>query len=79
MGILMFILLNVIVIVNKKLFKSLSTIDKNVSSYQYLKSFDTWMKEQIAVNVKNVSIHLSIYFLLLWYQDFGFLAHFKNL
>lgn len=52
MGVLMFILLNVIVIINKKLFKGLSTIDKNVSSYQYLKSFDTWMKDQIAVNYK---------------------------
>jgi hypothetical protein len=52
MGILMFILFNVMVIVNKRLFKGLNTIDKNVSSYQYLKSFDTWMKAQIAVNYK---------------------------
>lgn len=52
MGILMFILLNAIVIINKRLFKGLNTIDKNVSSYQYLKSFDTWMKAQIAVNYK---------------------------
>ena len=52
MGILMFILFNVIVIVNKRLFKGLNTIDKNVSSYQYLKSFDAWMKAQISVNYK---------------------------
>ncbi|EAR01246.1 hypothetical protein [Maribacter sp. HTCC2170] len=52
MGVLMFILLNVLVLVNKRLFKSLEKIDKNVSSYQYLKSFDAWMKEQIAVNTK---------------------------
>ena len=52
MGIMMFILFNVIVIINKRLLKSLDKIDKNVSSYQYLKSFDTWMQEQIAINVK---------------------------
>jgi len=52
MGVLMFILFNVLVFVNKRLFKGLEKIDKNVSSYQYLKSFDTWMQNQIAVNVK---------------------------
>ena len=52
MGIMMFILFNVIVIINKRLLKGLDKIDKNVNSYQYLKSFDTWMQEQIAINVK---------------------------
>ena len=52
MGVMMFILFNVIVFVNKRLLKSLDQIDKNVSSYQYLKSFDAWMQEQIAINVK---------------------------
>jgi hypothetical protein len=52
MGVMMFILFNVIVFVNKRLLKGLDQIDKNVSSYQYLKSFDTWMQEQIATNVK---------------------------
>jgi hypothetical protein len=52
MGVLMFILFNVIVLVNKKVFKGLNKIDKNVSSYQYLKSFDEWMQAQILVNMK---------------------------
>jgi len=52
MGILMFILLNVLVIVNKRLLKGLDKIDKNVSSYEYLKSFDTWMQNQILINMK---------------------------
>lgn len=52
MGILFFILFNVIVIVNKKLFKDLNKIDENVSSYQYLKSFDEWMQAQILINMK---------------------------
>jgi len=52
MGVLMFILLNIIVLVNKKVFKGLNKIDKNVSSYQYLKSFDEWMQAQILLNMK---------------------------
>ncbi|NIJ46609.1 hypothetical protein FHR24_003099 [Wenyingzhuangia heitensis] len=51
-GILIFLLLAVIVIVNIKLFKSLNKIDKNISSYQYLKSFDKWMQVQILINMK---------------------------
>ncbi len=51
-GVLMFLVLNVIVIVNKKLLKGLNAIDKNVSSYQYLKTFDNWMKAQILTNMK---------------------------
>jgi hypothetical protein len=50
MGVMMFFLFNGLVIVNNKLLKGLEKIDKNVSSYQYLKSFNDWMKEQISVN-----------------------------
>ena len=47
MGIAVFVILNVLVVINKKLMKGLSEIDKNVNSFQYLKTFDSWMKEQI--------------------------------
>ena len=52
MGIGLFIILNVLVLINKKLLKGLLKIDKNVNSFQYLKTFDTWMKEQISLNEK---------------------------
>ena len=52
LGVLMFILFNTIVLVNKKLLKGLEKIDNNRSSYQYLKDFDTWMNEQILINMK---------------------------
>lgn len=71
MGVLMFILLNVIVLVNKKLFKGLSTIDKNVSSYEYLKSFDGWMKAQITVNYK-MSKFIYPYIFIAMVSGFGF-------
>jgi hypothetical protein len=51
-GILIFILLNTVVFINRNLLSSLKTIDKSLNSYDYLKSFDSWLKKQIAINVK---------------------------
>lgn len=50
MGVPMFILMNVLVILNKKLLNTLLKIDKSASSYDYLMSFDTWLKSQISIN-----------------------------
>lgn len=77
MGVLMFILFNVIVIINKKLFKGLNNIDKNVSSYEYLKSFDSWMKDQIAVNYK-MSRYIYPYVFIAMVSGFGFSSHFRE-
>ncbi|WP_339915966.1 hypothetical protein [Yeosuana marina] len=77
MGILMFILFNVIVIVNKRLFKGLNTIDKNVSSYEYLKAFDTWMKDQIAVNYK-MSKYIYPYIFIALVSGFWFSNPFRE-
>ena len=77
MGVLMFILFNVIVIVNKRLFKGLNTIDKNVSSYQYLKSFDAWMKDQIAVNYK-MSRYIYPYIFIAMVSGFWFSSAFRE-
>ncbi len=71
MGVLMFILFNVIVIVNKKLFKGLNKINKNESSYLYLKSFDEWMKEQISINMK-MSRYIYPYIFLAMISGFWF-------
>jgi len=77
MGVLMFILFNVIVIVNKRLLKGLNDIDKNVSSYQYLKSFDTWMKAQIEVNYK-MSRYIYPYIFIAMVSGFGFSSQFRE-
>ena len=73
----MFILFNVIVIVNKRLLKGLNNIDKNVSSYQYLKSFDTWMKSQIEVNYK-MSRYIYPYIFIAMVSGFGFSSQFRE-
>ena len=75
MGILMFILLNTIFIVNKKLMGGLGKINKGNSSYQYLKAFNGWMKEQLSVN-RRMSRYIYPYSFLsiiigFWFGSFG--------
>jgi len=75
MGIGLFLMSIVIVVVNKKLMNGLAKIDKNVSSYQYLKSFDNWMKEQLSVNTRMARFYYPFIFLSLvlgfWFGKFG--------
>lgn len=77
MGVLMFILFNVLVIVNKRLFKGIEKIDKNVSSYRYLKSFDAWMQEQIAINMK-ISRYIYPYIFIAMVSGFWFSSAFRE-
>jgi hypothetical protein len=77
MGVMMFVLFNVIVFVNKRLLKGLDKIDKNVSSYQYLKSFDAWMQEQIATNVK-MSGYIYPYIFIAMISGFWFSSDFRE-
>jgi hypothetical protein len=77
MGVMMFILFNVLVLVNKRLFKGLDKIDKNVSSYQYLKSFDDWMQDQIAVNTK-MSRYIYPYIFIAMVSGFWFSNQFRE-
>ena len=50
-------------------------IDKNVSSYQYLKSFNDWMKEQISVNRRMAGFYYPYIFIALtlgfWFSSFN--------
>lgn len=75
MGIGMFIILNILVLINMKLMKGLNKIDKNVNSFQYLKTFDGWMKEQIATNEKLARFIYPLTFLSVfagfWFGEFG--------
>ncbi len=52
MGIPMAILFIAVTFVAQKFSKQLDTIDKNKSSYEYLSSFDNWVKDMITVNSK---------------------------
>ncbi len=65
MGVGFFFILNSIVLVNRKLMKSLMKIDKNLSSYEYIKAFDNWMKKQLDVNAKIARYYYPLFFLFM--------------
>jgi hypothetical protein len=72
-GILFFMTLTVLVIINKSLLKGLEKIDKGLSSYQYLKSFNQWIEKQVAINKSFASFMYPIIFLSMvigfWFKD----------
>ena len=75
MGIPMFFIFNILVLISKKHFDSLKSIDKNQSSYQYLKEYDSWLNKKITSigNVYTVvypMIFLSMIFGF-WFLDVG--------
>ena len=65
MGVGYFFVLNGMLLVNRKLIKSLNLIDKNVSSYEYLKSFNEWIKNQIVVNTKIARIYYPLFYIFM--------------
>lgn len=71
MGIGIFILFNVLAAIADKFGKSLDKIDKTVSSYQYLISFDKWAKEMVSVNTK-LSTFLYPYVFIIMVSGFWF-------
>ncbi|PCJ46282.1 MAG: hypothetical protein COA74_14025 [Gammaproteobacteria bacterium] len=75
LGILFFILLNWLVVKGYKEMKKLNTIDKSVSSYQFLKSFDRWMKVQIEDYTRFYKLFYPLFFLSfiigIYFSTFG--------
>jgi hypothetical protein len=73
MGVGYFFILNSIVLVNRKLMKGLMKIDKNLSSYEYIKAFDSWMKTQMNVNAKIARYYYPLFFFFMmlgfWFSD----------
>jgi len=72
-GIIFFVTLSVLVFINKKLLHGLDKIDKGVSSYQYLKSFNEWIEKQVSVNKRISRFLYPIIFMSLvlgfWFKD----------
>ena len=72
-GILFFVILSVLTIINKKFLNDLNKIDFGVSSYEYLKAFNQWKNNQIAVNKKISKFLYPIIFLSMvlgfWFKD----------
>tara|TARA_R110000787_G_scaffold22308_3_gene64934 strand:- start:7105 stop:7761 length:657 start_codon:yes stop_codon:yes gene_type:complete len=72
-GVIFFVTLTVLVIINKKLLNGLEKIEKGVSSYQYLKSFNQWIQQQLAINKRFSTFLYPIIFLSMiigfWFKD----------
>lgn len=72
-GIIFFVMLSVLVVINARLFKGLKEIKYSMNSYEYLMSFNTWMTEQRAVNRKISTFLYPIVFVALvlgfWFND----------
>ncbi len=72
-GIVFFVTLTLLVIINKRLLNGLDKIDKGISSYQYLKTFNEWIKKQVAINKSFSRFMYPIIFLSmiigLWFID----------
>jgi hypothetical protein len=64
MGISLFILLSWVVFYGKKKAKSIKEIDKSLSSYQYLKEIDSWIKDVITGYTKMYRILYPAIFLI---------------
>lgn len=72
-GVMFFVTLSVLVFINAKLLNGLDKIDKGVSSYQYLKTFNEWIKKQVAINKKISTFLYPIIFISMvlgfWFKD----------
>ena len=72
-GISWFLILMGLVVVNKKLKENLEKIDYHKNSYEYLKSFNKWLQEQLAINRKMARLYYPLFFLSIvvgfWFVD----------
>jgi hypothetical protein len=75
MGMPMCLLFVAVVLINRRLRSKLNKIDKSQSSYEYMSSFDQWIKELVSLNRK-LSRYLYPYVFLsmisgFWFGGFG--------
>jgi hypothetical protein len=72
-GVMFFVTLKVLVIINKRLLDSLKKIDTGASSYEYLKSFNDWINQQVSINKKFATFMYPVIFLSMilgfWFKD----------
>jgi len=72
-GIIFFLTLIALVIINKRLLKGLERIDKGVNSYEYLKGFNQWIHMQVSINKRMSTFLYPIMFLSFmigfWFKD----------
>lgn len=72
-GVIFFVALSMLVIINKKFLDDLEKMDLGESSYQYLKVFNQWKNRQISINKKIARFFYPIIFMSMvlgfWFKD----------
>ena len=69
MGIPLFFIFNILVLISKRHFESLKSIDKTQNSYQYLKTYNSWLNEKITAIGK---VYTVVYPMIFLSMAFGF-------
>ena len=73
MGAIYFVALTVLVIINRRLYNDLEKIERGVSSYQYLKTFNQWIQKMVAINKKlAISLYPTFFMSIVigfWFMD----------
>ena len=73
MGAIYFVALTVLVIINRRLYNDLEKIERGVSSYQYLKTFNQWIQKMVAINKKLAIFLYPTFFMSIvigfWFMD----------
>ncbi|MBT34042.1 MAG: hypothetical protein CMO01_30635 [Thalassobius sp.] len=62
-GVIFFVLLIWVYLVNKKLLQSATEIDNNTNSFQYLKAFHQWLNQMMLENIKLARVYYPLFFL----------------
>jgi len=74
-GVLLFLLLSWVVIYGKKQASRIKEIDKSLSSYQYIKDVDSWVKEVISGYTRMYRILYPAFVLIftfgIWFSSYG--------
>jgi hypothetical protein len=73
LGLIFFVILTTLVIINKRLLDGMEKIDKRVSIYEYLKGFNQWIQRMVTINKRLAVFLYPIFFMStvisLWFND----------
>jgi hypothetical protein len=73
LGIIFFVVLTALVIINKRLLDRMEKIDKRVSIYEYLNGFNQWIQKMVTINKRLAVFLYPIFFMStvisFWFND----------
>lgn len=74
-GVVFFITLAAVFVVNRRVLNNLEKVDKSLTSYDYLVLFDKWLKDQVYMNARMAKVYYPFIFIGsamgLWLSEHG--------